>query len=253
MKKLGMVSGLSGLSGWSVAGGYIGKVLSIAPANLLAYWPLNEIAGAVADNATGLAARDGAYTGVTLADAIGPDGMNYAPLFDGANDRVNIFTESLAAAYNQRLGSAAIWAKVANVGVWTDGAVRRILTLGGWWDGAIWSTQDIQKYLDNDLVFERLVGDGSSDWCATTTINAAWIHVAATWNEAGQAILYLNGVAVSIDPTPVVLNAGGLSANHLNIGAYDNVPTEVWSGWLAHSAIWDVVLTPAQILELATV
>ena len=55
----------------SYAGGatYYKKVLATEPANLLAYWPLNEGSGSVADNLEGTAARDGAYTGVTLGQA----------------------------------------------------------------------------------------------------------------------------------------------------------------------------------------
>jgi len=53
--------------------GYINKVLSIQPNNLLAYWPLNETSGTNADNAEGTATRDGTYTGVDLNQIAGPD------------------------------------------------------------------------------------------------------------------------------------------------------------------------------------
>ena len=77
---------------------YIQKVLGIEPGNLIAYWPMSEPSGGIAINAEGTAARNGAYTGVTLAQPGIGDG-NTCPLFDGANDFNNVYSASLDAAF----------------------------------------------------------------------------------------------------------------------------------------------------------
>ena len=100
---------------------YSAKVLGIQPSNLIAYWRLNESSGAVADNYEGTAARDGAYVGVTLGQTGIGDGLT-CPLFDGANDYVDIYSASLGAVFDKDAGTFAGWYKVANAGVLTDGS-----------------------------------------------------------------------------------------------------------------------------------
>jgi len=79
--------------GRPIGGGstYIDKVLSIQPANLIGYWPMNDASGAVALDYSGQG-NNGAYTGVSLANAPGPDGGNSCPLFDGTSDFNNIYS-----------------------------------------------------------------------------------------------------------------------------------------------------------------
>ena len=99
---------------------YYEKVLGIQSANMLAYWPVWEASGAVADNIEGTAARDGAYTGVDLGQPGIGDG-NTCPWWDGANDYCNIYSTSLRDAFNGAEGTIACWAKVNSAAVWTDG------------------------------------------------------------------------------------------------------------------------------------
>ena len=99
------------------------KLISLFGASsVVALWPLNETSGSTAYDVSGNG-RNGAYTGVTLADAAGPKGGS-APLFDGANDYVNLYSTSLRDAFNGAEGSFLLWYKLYNSGVWTDGAGR---------------------------------------------------------------------------------------------------------------------------------
>ncbi len=113
--------------GYYLPSNYAHKVLATDQPHLLAYWPLSEVAGSVAYDFSGNA-RHGAYTGVTLGKTGIGDG-DTCPFFDGANDFVNIYSVSLRDAFNGAEGTAMIWAKVFNVGVWTDGAYRNTLHL----------------------------------------------------------------------------------------------------------------------------
>src|SRR3989304_2278838 len=86
---------------------YYRKVLDTQPANLLAYWMQAEGAGAVALDTSGNS-RTGAYTGVDLGQAGIGDGKT-CPWFDGASDRVNIYTTSLRDAFNGAEGAVIVW------------------------------------------------------------------------------------------------------------------------------------------------
>ena len=128
MGSLNGLSGLSGLSGLVNPASYVNKVLGIDAANNIAYWPVNETSGVVADNAEGTAARDGAITGVTLNSITGPAG-GPAGRWDGANDYIDIESASLSTAFNGNAGTVALWLRAFNAGVWTDAASRYLLSL----------------------------------------------------------------------------------------------------------------------------
>ena len=107
---------------WRYGAEYADKILGYSP---IAYWPLWEADGSTAEDISGNG-FDGAYVDVTLgADGIG-DGRT-CPLFDGAAGYMNAFSTGLRDAFNGAEGSFAIWAKVFNVGVWTDGNNNRRL------------------------------------------------------------------------------------------------------------------------------
>ncbi|GAI14148.1 unnamed protein product, partial [marine sediment metagenome] len=74
---------------------YDDKVLGMDP---IAYWPLSETSGLVA-NCLVNPAQNGVYTGVTLGQPGIGDG-NTAPYFDGTNDYVDVLTAAFIAAYN---------------------------------------------------------------------------------------------------------------------------------------------------------
>ena len=225
---------------------YPDRVIATGP---IRYWPLWDLAGPAAIEL--IVGDNGAYTGVTLADALAPDGSP-CPRFDGANDFVNVFSAALQAAFNGAEGSIAAWARVFNVGVWTDGNVRdvvRFYSLG-----------------TNQLTLLRWVNNNRFSWYyaaggvvelrdrnAENTVD--WFHVALTWSAiADQVIAYWDGVQEGAIMGALGVWAGLLAAATTNIGCYNNAgPSEVWNGWLAHVPLWDRALTPAEVLDVATV
>ena len=228
---------------------YMGKVLATAPANLIGYWPLNELSGTNADNAEGTAARDGTYTGVSLNNSTGPDGQPVG-LWDGANDYCNIYSASLATAFNVAEGTAMIWAKVSGVGVWTDGTARYALTLRTNSQNRV----TIFKHSVDNWFYVRYEAD-NVDLITTITpfSSTGWVLYGVTWSAlADEVKVYVNGLQSGATLTGLGTWSGSLDSDYVSIGS-QTATTSVWDGYLAHAAVWTTPLSAAQILALATV
>ena len=228
-------------------GTYADKVLATGP---IAYWPQWEASGAVAQCLI-KAAQNGTYTGVDLGYPGIGDG-NTSPYYDGANDYTNAFTATLAGAFNGQEGSILFWAKVANVGVWTDGTRRDMLFT--------------QVNASNIIIIRRLVANNAIDWnyiAGGVTENIAlgaltttdWMHIGMTWSLSaganGEVKAYYNGAQSGA--TQVTLGAWAGAIINATIGATNVVPSNVWNGYLAHCAVWNRALAPAEIAALAVV
>ncbi len=224
---------------------YTSKVLSYNPT---AYWPLDELTGSNAHDVTEHG-HEGTYTGVTLDDAPGPDGRP-TPLFDGANDFVNIFSAGLAAAFDSAEGSAAIWGKVFNVGVWTDSSWRHALNLET--DGASWiylARSDTDNRLQTFYTTSGAYQIGRHGGLSTTS----WFHLAITWSVAADEVKhYYNGTLLETD-TGLGTWAGALGNTTTTLGAHRTTPEAIWHGWLAHGAVWGRALSPTEIADLAVI
>lgn len=225
-------------------GGYDKKVLATNP---LAYWPLNDLSGTTARCLVN-PAQNGTYTGATLANAAGPDGKA-VPLFDGANDFVNIYSATLRDAFNAAEGSAMIWLKVFNVGVWTDGVARSSLHLQA-------DNQD-QTYMhrpggNNTLRYVYEAGDVIELQDAAGQTSIGWINTLMTWSVADdEVIYYLQGATTGATDTALGTWVGNLAASKTLIGASVTTPSLVWYGWLAKAAVWTRALPQAQVTRLA--
>lgn len=225
---------------------YWAKVKSLSP---IAYWPMWEASGAVATDISGNG-RNGAYTGVTLGQTGIGDGRT-CPLFDGANDFNNIYSVSFRDAFNGGEGTVALWAKVSAGGVWTDGTVRYLIYL----------TVDANNF----VYVRRSSVNGFADWIykaggtqETVQLGSLsttdWFHMALTWSATSdEMIAYYNGSQTGSTQTGLGVWAGNLGALSTLIGAINQVPANVWSGYLAHCAVWDSALTDAQVSSLAAI
>lgn len=237
------------------AGGesYAEKVLGIQPANLVAYWPLWEAEGAVANDISGNGFH-GAYTGVTLGQTGIGDGRT-CPLFDGASGYVNIYTEALQTLFNSgglgAEGSCIIWAKVFNSGVWTDGNWRSAFMCEQGWDTN--RIAFLRANSDNVLNW-HYVANGTFDNPAKSSMSELdWMCLGFTWSKtADKVIAYYNGAQEGATETGLGTWNGGILLNHMNIGA-GLTGTELWYGWLAHVILLDAPLSATKMLSLATV
>jgi len=222
---------------------YVAKVLALSP---IAYWTLGEHEGAVAYDRVD-PNQDGAHTAVTLGNVGIGDGQ-VCPFYDGVASYTNAYSASLGAALNGREGTLSFWAKVSAAGVWTDGARRDM-----WF-----SSVDASNY----IMFRRQVANNTlaALYNANGTLKTAsiaglsttgWMHLALTWSlAADELIAYYAGAQSGAAQTGLGTWAGNVG--NATIGATSTTPANVWSGYLAHVALWASALTPGQMANLAT-
>lgn len=109
---------------------YDEKVMDTAAANLIAYYPMNETAGTVVDNALGNSARDLTYLGsYNLANTTFTNGDN-APRIP-ASSAIQLHNTSLRDAWNGNVGSIMIWLKATNAAFWTDTTFKEAIRITG--------------------------------------------------------------------------------------------------------------------------
>lgn len=226
-------------------GSYAKKIKTLFGTSLIAYWPLNEASGAIAYDASGNG-RNGAYTGVDLANAAGPTKTKtMTPYFDGANDYCNVYTAGLASAFNGAEGSVLLWSKVYNAAVWTDAT----------WRCSLRFQVDVDNYLligrtgaNNVWWLSYKAGGIVKSFSYTSQSDINWVLWALSWSAAaGQVISYKNGVA-GVPATGLGTWAGTLPNNNTCIGSYSIAPLQVWNGWLGHGMVLNRPATPAEIL-----
>lgn len=229
---------------------YIEKVKNIQSADLILYHPMNETEGSIANDHSP-ENNDGAYTGVTLADALAIDG-NYCPLFDGANDYNNIYSAALNTDFDGDEGTIMIWGKVSGSGVWTDGAYRRLIELGDNGNNKVLITK---TDVSNRLLFEHKSGGVSKQINLSSISPTNWFQVALTWSKTADEVkAYYNGSQTGTTLTGLGTWAGNLGSTTTNIGCRNNsVPDILWNGWETHGVVWKAALSGSKIAELATV
>jgi hypothetical protein len=218
--------------------GYADKILGLDLANLIGYWPLWEPSGSVADNYQGIAARDGSYTGVTLGQAGIGDGRT-CPYFDGANDYVDVYSDSLRDAFSADNGTIMAWAKVSGANIWTDDQLRWVFFIGADNNNRI---QLVKTGADGSNKFAWLYKAGGTKKEVSEAITPTdWFHVAFTWDTAAdEAKAYYNGAQIGDTLTDLGTWAGNLASGYCFIGSFATPPNYIWSGWIAHPAVWTV-------------
>lgn len=246
--------GISGEHGFSGINGksYAQQILNVVgKSNVLALWMLNETSGAIADNYEGTAARDGAYTGVTLADAATPWG-GVAPRLDGANDFVNVYTTSLNDAFSGSEGSAVIWAKMSGAGVWTDGSFRT--AIGLWGTGASNDIIILDKSGANNTFRFFYSAGGTVETLNHSISTTDFFQAGITWSATADEVkFYANGIQVGTTQTALGTWTEALNTARTNIGCRNNAgPDQVFDGWLAAALVTKNALSLAQINSLYT-
>lgn len=231
------------LSGVGNAGGYSNKLLSLFGSSLIDYSIMGETSGTVAVDSSPLASN-GAYTGVTLGQAGIGDGRT-CPLFDGTSGFNNRFTAARATAFSALAGTKSIWARVADVGVWTDGAARVI------WRSAVDANNQVYivKPSTNNLLQAFYIGGGVSKGVQLAVSTTEWFHIGVTWSISGDLLaLYINAGAPNTASTMPTWS--GTLATDL-VGSFNTTPVQPWSGWLAHAAAATRAATAGEIAVLA--
>lgn len=224
---------------------YWTKIWSVQPANLLAHWPLAEQTGAVARDFSGNS-RDSAYSGATLNAALGPDNGG-VPSFDGINDYVNLYSSSLAATFNGNQGSLSLWFKVP-ASTWTDGQPHRLLHIRADGQNRILIHQGIPS---NTVTVQRY-GSATTKTVTISTSTTAWVNLSATWSTATDEFkVYWNGVQTGSTQTAIGSWVGALNNTTTIAAINDTALANPFLGNLAHIALWNVVLTDAEIAYIS--
>lgn len=236
------------LAGGGGAAPYYERVLATQTASLIQYLRLNETSGATAVDSSP-EANNGTYSGLTLANTPGPDGVN-VPLFGAGY--CSVYSAPFNTDWNGNELSISIWGKVSGVGVWADATVRRLI--GFEHNGGTSYVHIDKSATANRLTVSYRGVTALKQVNITTTAPVDWFNITLTVSAVSDFMkVYFNGVQSGATQTgsggwP---GTGALVATQCNIGAYTQVPASPWSGWLAHSAIWKIPLSDAEALALA--
>jgi len=240
--------GIGGVPLSSMGGGalgtYAGKVLSTGP---IAYWPLWETSGATAQCLVN-SAQNGTYVNATVGSGTAPTGLA-CPWFDGAGDAVDVYSVTLAGAFNVSEGSLALWAKVNAIGVWTDGAVRMPASFGA---DAINNFVRFDKNAINNRLDYYYKANGVLEANTVTPItDTAWMHLVITWSVSNDRVCYYqNGASAGACDNTLGAWAGALAANLCVVGAQTNLGGFSFHGWISDAALWDRELALTTIQNL---
>lgn len=238
------------LAGTSAVGlAYRDKVLGTA--GLLAYWPLDDLVGAAQVTDIGPNGWHGVgYTGVTLQDAPGPDGLYNCPAFVHATpSQANLYSAALGAAWDGDENTIIQWLKIDPNDNWTDG-------ISGYWLSFISNTGDMHQLAESGVVNNRFGYtarlNGVTDVRHIYGIDFTnWFTVAVTnsWTNTRHRC-YVNGDLLGDrDTSGMGQWTGTLLANRCLVG--DFAGNDAWYGWLADIIVFNRELTPAEIMYLA--
>lgn len=217
-----------------------------ATPGLIAYWPLDEQSGTVAYDRSGNG-RNGTHVGVTLgATGIG-DGRT-CPTYDGVNDYTNIYSASLAGAFNGAEGTLIAWARVANAAVWTEDTYPYVVNITVDANNFV----QLRKYGANTLLWLYKSGGVDKSTSLDSVSNANWMPLGLTWsNSAEAAIAYYNGSQTGTTKTPLADWVGNISSSLTAIGAVGTAATTPWNGNIAHVSLFNRALSPVEIARLS--
>ncbi len=116
-------------------------------------------------------------------------------------------------------------------------------------------------YIQKNNVNNRLLlgGEWGNAGGLVTAINGiaetGWMHLAITMSVAAdELITYYNGTQEGPTLNGLLTQSDiTLDAVRNCCGSYTTTPTLLFSGYVAHAAIWTSALTPTQIASLASV
>jgi hypothetical protein len=230
--------------------GYIERVMAVKPNKLLAYWPLDEQTGTVAVDRTGYG-HNGVYVACTLGQPGIGDGLG-CPSFNGSSSLVNVYSVDLRDRFVGTQGTVLCWAQVGSASVWSDSTNRGAVNLA---DAANNNIIRISRHSDNNKFGGAWLAGGSARYLYSATYGGrlGWMCTVVRWTGAGAgAQLMVDGVQSVTGAKPGTWS-GTLASTKMCIGGFDTGPTSIWSGQLAHCAIWSEYLTNTEVQHLAQI
>lgn len=226
---------------------YVEKIKRIAPANLVALWPLDERSGAVAYDVSGHG-LNGAHSNVTLgADGIG-DGKTAAS-YNGTTSLTNIYSAGLNTAFNGQAMTLAVWLNFSGA-VWADATFREMVNIQVDVNNFIYIAKPVAA--DTIQIAYKAGGTAKTGNIALTGNDDVWLPFALTASKSADEVkFYSSGAQAGATQNTLGTWAGSLSSTKCTIGAANTTPALVTSGLLAVCALFDTALGAGSIAEMA--
>jgi PKD repeat protein len=214
----------------------------LALPGLIAYWPLAETTGTVADNAEGSATRDGTYKNApTLAGTPFPVGDNVVSL-DGSNDCVDIY--GIAPAFNGTEGWAIVWFLDPAPGTPVNDYLLYLFTDG---NNQVFLAKDATTGSQYKLFYRA--GGGTTKTTQLYSSSTNWHMMALSWSQSNNQVLWwMDGVLAST-LTASGTWAGALAAANAVIMAASNTGGLAFAGSAGHCAIGAGQLLTSTLVE----
>jgi hypothetical protein len=207
-------------------------------AGLVAYWPLDEGAGARVVDATGFGNNGATDGGPVWASAGFPAAAFPNPaalVLDGEDDYVDIAPHNLPSVTAPK--SLSVWFKATNA---ADLPIRNFIALIN--EGA---DAGIQLGLDHGQVAAWMFGDLAPMLAAGAAVDGNWHHAAYTYDGAAHRLYY--------DGRPqgsVVRAAVAAPVARVRLGTW-KAPEEMFSGTLDDVRVYARALEVAEVAALA--
>lgn len=226
---------------------YSDRILALSP---LAYWPLNDLSGTTMTNLVS-ATGNGSYKNSPVLGETGiGDGQTSVKFNDGvANQCALPYTAALNAAFNGLEGSAFVWCKVLNSGVWTDGTARGIFLFG---IDNVNYIRAIRSTTNNVITLSHRFGAAAINKNSGSLTTTEFFQLAMTWSYSNNRLkCYINGVDQGAAATGLGNWSGNLDAtNYCAIAGLATTPTNVFTGWLAHLFLFNRELSAAEVASI---
>lgn len=230
--------------------GYKTKILELFGDSIIQFLLLQETSGTNAVDESP-ESNVGTYANCTLANADAPTLIGgKAPLFNGTTSVVSLVTAGLIADLDVDEGAIMVWAKGANVGIWTDGLYHRLAIIR---HNATGQGIGIFKINTNNTVrYFRQDGTALKNYDFTgVTGNTDWNLYALTWSRSNNRLrAYFNNSQIGSDVTGLAaltqtVDAGG-------VGGLPSATQYGWSGWESSYILLNREATLAEIQAVYT-
>lgn len=245
-----------GLPFGGFAPAYLQRIAALAPANLMALWPLDDAAGPTARDLSSNAQRvDYAASGITY-NAAGP-GSNKAVTLDGNNTHANIMTSvnTVDTLWNGNAYSMIAWGKVDGAARWTDISTYRYLIHLRAADATYYTVLGGRSTTNNQIEWRRRVGGPivslthtfvtpPTDWfcMGMTVLQSSPLMIAYLYDTAGGFREVARSTSVNLTTwsgNPPLEGASVLGAGSTTL--------QEWIGGLAICGLWNTTLSEAQM------
>jgi hypothetical protein len=234
---------------------YPAKVARFAESNQVGVYPLDEGSGLIAYDISSQLNHASYASEIGLGSGeLGPAGKE-APTFNGSTDYVNLYTAPFVSDFSVTEGTVNLWYRPANDEVYTDGVVRRLLTVGA---NATTNVILLEKTAANNTLRGAYIAGSSTKSVSPTVYDpelgyneTGWHMFTLVWSVAGGYVrVYLDGAKSGSDQTSLGTWSGSLNSTLCVIGAANTTPDNAWNGSIQVVGIWNTPLTDNQVREL---